>query len=84
MVGKREFAEIATYMGDGRTFGEEEHICRRAASEASKKTTYLGEQDACRKKRTPSEIPGPVKSKGLVWVFISQSKWDKARKYVKD
>ena len=83
-----EASDAVTYMDDIRILGSSEMSCRLAAREASKKTQYLGEQDAARKRRPPNKEPGPwcgafvANRNGSVWVYVSQSKWSKAKAYV--
>jgi len=53
------------------------------------KLNYLGLQDAARKRRDPSQQPGPWAGSvvgiedGMVYVTVTQERWDKAKMMVK-
>ena len=88
MVGEVEASDVKTYVDDVRPFGSSESRCRVAGKKISKITQYLGEQDAPRKFRPPSQRPGPwcgsfvaVENK-CVFAYVSQKKWDKAKAYI--
>jgi len=89
MQGDQESGDIVTYMDDGRPYGGGERICRKGAKKASKVTQYLGQQDAARKYRPPSQQPGPwcgafiAEKDGSVWAYVSDEKWLKAQSYLK-
>ena len=88
MHGKEESADVVVYMDDIRPFGGSEMRCRRAGKKASKATQYLGQQDASRKYRPPSQRPGPwcgafvAVANGSVWNYVSEEKWRKAKTIV--
>jgi len=88
MQGDKESSDIIPYMDDGRPYGGGERLCRRAAKKASKVTQYLGQQDAARKYRPPSQQPGPwcgafiAERNGSVWAYVSDDKWNKAKAYI--
>ena len=88
MYNNEEAADVVVYVDDVRLYGSSESRCRAAGKRISKITQYLGEQDASRKFRPPSQEPGPwcgsfvaVKD-GSVYAYVSQNKWDKAKAYV--
>lgn len=88
MQGDEESSDIIPYMDDGRPYGGGERLCRKAAKKASKLTQYLGQQDAARKYRPPSQQPGPwcgafiAERNGSVWAYVSDAKWNKAKSYI--
>ena len=46
-------------MDDKRPVGPSESDCRQAARRAASRCNYLGIQDAARKRKAPSQTPGP-------------------------
>jgi len=80
--------EIIVYMDDGRPHGESEIGCRKAGKRTSKVTQHLGQQDAARKYRPPSQQPGPwcgafvAERDGSLWAYVSDEKWQKAKTYL--
>jgi len=86
--GRDEASEVKVYVDDFRPVGSSEMRCRAAGKQLSKIIQYLGEQDAARKFRPPSQEPGPwcgsfvsVKN-GSLWAYVSQKKWEKGKSYV--
>jgi len=85
---KSEGNDVKPYVDDIRGHGGTEEGTRKATRRASSVTQYLGEQNADRKNRPASKTPGPwcgsffSVSKGSVYVYISQEKWDKAKQYI--
>ena len=85
---KQECNDAKAYVDDIRIYGGSERGTRKATRRASSVTQYLGEQNADRKNRPPSTRPGPWCgsffgiSDESVYVYVSQEKWDKAKKYV--
>ena len=88
MFGNVVASEITVYMDDGRPQGDSEVGCRRAGKRTSKITQHLGQQDAARKYRPPSQQPGPwcgafiAERNGSVWAYVSDEKWTKAKSYI--
>ena len=88
MFGSNVANEIVVYMDDGRPHGNSERGCRRAGKRTSKVTQYLGQQDAARKYRPPSQQPGPwcgafvAERNGSLWAYVSDEKWMKAKKFI--
>ena len=92
---KSETGEMAgffeTYVDDIRTGGNSEDHCFQVARQVAARTNYLGQQDAPRKRRRPSQTPGAWagamvvhrKEEGL-FVTCSQDKWSKGRGYVEE
>ena len=84
-----EANDVIPYMDDGRPHGGSEKGCRSAGKQTSKITQYLGQQDASRKYRPPSQQPGPwcgafmAAKNGSLWVYVSDDKWRKAKAYIK-
>jgi len=83
-----EANDVTPYMDDGRPHGGSETGCRKAGKQTSKITQYLGQQDASRKYRPPSQQPGPwcgafmASKNGSLWVYVSDDKWNKAKQYI--
>ena len=80
-----------TYVDDIRSGGNSEDHCFRVSRQVAARTNYLGQQDAPRKRRRPSQSPGAwsgaiIVNKGSegLYVTCSQEKWDKGRSYVKE
>ena len=88
MSGDELASELEVYVDDNRTMGSSEVNCQLASSRVAQITQYLGQQDAPRKCRPPSRIPGPwcgafiASLHDSVWVYVSQEKWDKAKTFV--
>jgi len=86
--GEKVANDIVVYMDDGRPHGESEKGCRKAGKRTSKITQYLGQQDAARKYRPPSQQPGPwcgafvAERDGSLWAYVSDEKWQKAKFYL--
>lgn len=90
MNGSVEASDLKVYVDDVRPHGSTEKNCRKAGKKAAKVTQHLGQQDAGRKVRPPSQDPGPwcgsfvcVKDRS-VFAFVSEKKWNKGRAYVRD
>jgi len=88
MWNNEEASDAKPYVDDIRVHGSTEEGTRKATRRTSSVTQYLGEQNADRKKRPPSLVPGPwcgsffaVKD-GSVFVYVSQAKWMKAKHYL--
>ena len=79
---------LEAYVDDIRPMGATELRCQRASSRVAQITQYLGQQDAARKCRPPSQTPGPwcgafmASKEDCVWVYVSQEKWEKAKTFV--
>ena len=78
-------SHFSCYIDDIRGIGGTEGICRKATRRVASWINYLGQQDAPRKRRPPSKIPGAwagamclSKEDGL-YVTCTQKKWDKAK-----
>ena len=88
MLGETMANEIIVYMDDGRPHGNSEGGCRKAGKRTSKITQHLGQQDAARKYRPPSQQPGPwcgafiAERNGSLWAYVSNEKWRKAKEYI--
>jgi hypothetical protein len=82
-------AEFFFYVDDNRTTGNTEKEAWLAARRVASVCSYLGIQDAARKRRKASRIPGAwagaVVSTGDEGVSVSESKenWEKARALIK-
>jgi hypothetical protein len=80
-------SDIFLYVDDGRPTGFSEEQCWQASRRFCSICSYLGIQDAARKRTTPSQTPGPwagsvVHTKGEVVALVSQKKWDKTKSMV--
>ncbi len=76
--------DIKIYVDDARTIGSSYADCHKASRVVASTFSYLGIQDAPRKRRDPSRTPGPwtgsiVHTDDAVTVFISQERCDKAK-----
>jgi hypothetical protein len=76
--------DLFIYVDDSRTTGPSEEECWAASRQYGYTITYLGLQDAARKRWEPSMVPGPwagsiVDAAGGVFVLISQECWDKVK-----
>ena len=82
--------DLEAYVDDVRPFGPTENICLAVTRRAAQLLQYLGQQDACRKYRPPSKVPGPwcgafmATRDNSLWVYVSQEKWDKAKRLVSE
>lgn len=79
-------AFFGTYVDDVRTGAWSEDSCRSATRTVASIVNYLGQQDAARKRRPPSKVPGAwagamcISVDGLgLFVLSTQGKWDKAK-----
>ena len=75
------------YMDDNRTTGHDYESTWLASSTLAKEYTNLGIQDANRKWRSPSVLPGPragaiVCTEGVITKSVSQEHWDKTKRLV--
>ena len=77
--------DLEVYVDDVRPFGPDEHSCHQVRQRAAQIIQYLGQQDATRKYRPPSQRPGPwcgafiATHDNDLWVYVSQEKWNKAQ-----
>jgi hypothetical protein len=77
--------EVLDYVDDNRTTGHDYETAWRASTQLAKGYSFLGIQDATRKRRTPTTQPGPwagmiVRTDGSVKKTVSQDWWDKTKK----
>jgi hypothetical protein len=83
-------ADFFFYVDDNRTTGKDEKEAWLAARRVASVCSYLGIQDAARKRRKASKTPGAWAGAVVstddegVYVSVSQEKWDKAKQMVKD
>ena len=76
---------FGTYIDDIRTVGGSEKIARDVTRRTAALINYLGQQDAPRKRRPPSQEPGAragalcMSTNGGLFVSCTQVKWDKAK-----
>jgi hypothetical protein len=79
-------ADLFTYVDDQRCTGPSEMECWDACRKIGSTNTYLGIQDASRKRREPSQTPGAWSGSvirtddGVVGVLVSQDKWEKGQR----
>jgi hypothetical protein len=71
-------------MDDNRTTGHDYETAWQASTRLAKGYSFLGIQDATRKRRTPTTQPGPwagmiVRTGGTVKKSVSQDHWDKTK-----
>ncbi len=77
--------DLRIYVDDVRTIGQTYEECRLASRVVASKANYLGIQDAARKRRDPSQTPGPWagtivhSNNSSVTVSISVERWNKAK-----
>ena len=79
-------SDVKTFMDDSRGIGATRELCREATHRTETMMSYLGVQDATRKRRPNSQTPGEwtgsitlaLEGVGL-FVTVSQKKWDKAK-----
>ena len=88
-VNRRMASDFCCYIDDIRGIGNSERVCRAATRRVASWVNYLGQQDAPRKRRPPSKVPGAwagamclAKEDGL-YVTCSKKKWEKAQAIVK-
>ena len=78
-------ADVCIYVDDGRSTAKDEESAWRASSKFAKTASFLGLQDAARKRMAPSQSPEPwfgAKARTTsdsVLRSISQARWDKAK-----
>lgn len=76
------------YVDDVRTIGSSYSECRLASRKVASIFGYLGIQDATRKRRDPSQTPGPwadsivTMTKDAAYVSISDERWLKAKRMI--
>jgi hypothetical protein len=81
-------ADVKTYMDDKRVMGPTAAACRLATRWAASILSYLGMQDACRKRVPASQRAGAWvgsvchADQGRVTVMVTVDKWTKARNLV--
>ena len=79
-------ADCKTFMDDSRGIGATRELCHEATHQVETLMSYLGLQDAARKRRPNSQTPGEwtgsitlaLEGVGL-FVTVSQKKWDKCK-----
>ena len=85
---QRIAADFFCYIDDVRPCGASEEECWQAARRVASICSYLGIQDASRKRRPPSQAPGAWAGSVVAvtpegpGVSVSQEKWDKTRRYI--
>jgi hypothetical protein len=83
-------ADLFIYVDDARSTGSNYEESRMAARSTASTFNYLGIQDEGRKRREPSEEPGPwagtvlSPTNRVVGIRVSKEKWDKAKSLVND
>ena len=86
--GHRFAANFEVYIDDIRVCGPTLRSCVKAARRIAARTNYLGVQDACRKRRFPSQMPSVWSgAKSLstpegLFTATTQAKWEKGKAYV--
>jgi len=81
--------DFVTYVDDMRSGGNGWIEARKVSRTIDMKLNYLELQDAARKRRDPSQQPGPWAGsvvgieEGVVYVIVTQECWDKAKMMVK-
>jgi len=88
-VDSRIASFFETYMDDIRTGGASEALTWEASRRVASVVQYLGQQDAPRKRRPPSQTPGAwagamclIDGKGNVLVTCSEEKWLKGKRWI--
>ena len=82
-------ADTKRFMDDLRNSAPTKQIAWEASTRIGKVTSWLGQQDAPRKRRPPSQTPGAWAATvvstvdGVVMKFITQEAWNKAKARVK-
>jgi len=80
--------DVKTYVDDKRVTGASKAACLRATRRAASMLSYLGMQDACRKRVSPSQRAGAWAGSvchtddGKVSVLVTVDKWLKARSLI--
>ena len=81
--------DYLTFVDDTRACGNSWQEARSATRKVASTLNWLGIQDAARKRRDPSQEPGPwagsvihVSEQGTISVSVTQERWDKARRMV--
>jgi hypothetical protein len=80
--------DLFTYIDDLRPTCPSEEECWGASHQVGSRLTWLGIQDAPRKKRRASQRPGAWAGSvihtdnGMVTVLVSDSKWDKTKRWI--
>ena len=80
--------EIVIFVDDIRPTGKDFDHCERVMHATASKSNYLGQQDAPRKRRVPSQSPGLWNGSLVrtddenIYVSTSQSKWNKGRSII--
>eukprot|EP00956_Cyclotella_meneghiniana_P007532 scaffold10178_cov23-Cyclotella_meneghiniana.AAC.4 len=82
-------SELYLYVDDGRPTGFSAHQCWLAARRFCSMCSYLGIQDASRKRTSPTRTPGPwagsvVHTDGHLVALVSQKKWNKMKAMVEE
>lgn len=77
-------SELYLYVDDGRPTGYSDRQCWLASRRFCSMCSFLGIQDASRKRTSPSQTPGPwagsvIHTDGKLVALISQKKWDKMK-----
>ena len=81
-------ADFALYVDDNRGVGNDKKEARRVGRRFASKCSYLGIQDASRKRRMASQTPGAWAGSVIstdgdgVYLTVSQEKWDKAKSQI--
>lgn len=81
--------ELVAYVDDLRIVGASLDHCWECLKRVSCYTTFLGMQDAVRKRRPPSQSPGPwagvvAGTDGRPYVTITQERWDKTKRILEE
>ena len=77
--------DLEVYVDDVRPYGPTEELCHQVRRRAAQIIQYLGQQDASRKYRPPSQKPGPwcgafmASHDDSLYVYVSEAKWQKAQ-----
>ena len=82
-------SELYLYVDDGRPTGFSPRQCWLAARRFCSMCSYLGIQDASRKRTSPSQTPGPwagsvVHTDDKLVALVSQKKWDKMKSMISE
>eukprot|EP00978_Attheya_sp_CCMP212_P029827 scaffold107351_cov30-Attheya_sp.AAC.1 len=78
-------ADIVCYVDDNRVTAVSEEDAWRSSSRVAKSASWLGLQDAARKRRPPSQRPGPwagcvaYVGKDYVKKYVTQRRWEKTK-----
>ena len=86
--GETFAADLFIYIDDVRNTAPSEEECWRGAHQVCCRLTWLGIQDAPRKKNFPTQTPrawaGTIihSDQGVVTVLVSEEKWDKTKSWV--